>query len=199
MLKASPVCSGLTFRRKKAILTQRNEVYSMKKETLWQLLDQFGMSLMLILLGLILLIVPDSASVIIAYLTAGILLLSGIVIGIGALLDRKVFQGICALVCLSVGGTLLGNPLLLARNLGRFLAVLLAMEGGTCLRKGNSLWGTVLLVSALVLCFAPMILSRLVFSLMGLAVLLIGLVMLADRIRNRKYLHKGDDNIIDAL
>ena len=171
----------------------------MKKETLWQLLDQFGMSLMLILSGLILLIVPDSASVIIAYLTAGFLILSGIVVGIGALLDRRVMKGICALVCLSVGGTLMGNPLLLARNLGRFLAVLLAMEGGTCLRKGNTSWGAVLLVSALVLCFAPMILSRLVFSLMGLAVLLIGLVMLADRLRNRKYLHKGDDNIIDAL
>ena len=171
----------------------------MKKETLWQLLDQFGVSLMLILLGLILLIVPDSASVIIAYLTAGILILSGIVIGIGALLDRKVFQGICALVCLSVGGTLMGNPLLLARNLGRFLAVLLAMEGGTCLRKGNSLWGAVLLVSALVLCFAPMMFSRLVFSLMGLVVLLIGIGMLVTRLKNQKKISGGDNNIIDAL
>ena len=199
MPKASPVCSGLTFRKKKAILTQRNEVYSIKKETIWQLLDQFGMSLMLILLGLILLIVPDSASVIIAYLTAGILILCGIVTGIGALLDRRVIKGICALVCLSVGGTLMGNPLLLARNVGRFLVVLLAMEGSTCLRKGNSLWGAVLLVTAVVLCFAPMLLSRLLFSMMGLVVLLIGTGMLVTRLKNQKKISGGDNNIIDAL
>lgn len=171
----------------------------MKKETIWQLLDQFGMSLMLILLGLILLIVPDSASVIIAYLTAGILILCGIVVGIGSLLDRRVIKGICALVCLSVGGTLMGNPLLLARNVGRFLVVLLAMEGGTCLRKGNSLWGAVLLVTAVVLCFAPMLLSRLLFSMMGLVVLLIGTGMLVTRLKNQKKISSGDNNIIDAL
>ena len=199
MLKDTLVCSGLTFRRKKAILTQRNEVYSMKKETLWQLLDQFGMSLILILSGLILLIVPDSASVIIAYLTAGFLILSGIVVGIDALLDRRVMKGICALVCLSVGGTLIGNPLLLARNIGRFLSILLAMEGGTCLRKGNSLWGAVLLITALVLCFAPLFLSRLLFSLMGLVVLLIGIGMLVTRLKNQKKISGGDNNIIDAL
>ena len=153
----------------------------------------------LVLSGLILLIVPDSASVIIAYLTAGFLILSGIVVGIGALLDRRVMKGICALVCLSVGGTLIGNPLLLARNIGRFLSVLLAMEGGTCLRKGNSLWGAVLLITALVLCFAPLFLSRLLFSLMGLVVLLIGIGMLVTHLKNQKKISGGDSNIIDAL
>ena len=58
----------------------------MKKETLWQLLNRYGMSVTMIVLGLILLIVPDSASVIIAYLMGGILTLGGIVFGIGALL-----------------------------------------------------------------------------------------------------------------
>ena len=171
----------------------------MKKETIWQLLNQFGMSLTLILLGLILLIVPDSASVIIAYLTGGILILSGIAVGIGALLDRRIFQGICALACLSVGGTLMGNPLLLARNLGRFLGVLLAIEGGDCLRKGNRSFGILLLVAAVALVMSPLTLSRLVFSLMGLVVLLIGIGMLAGRLKHRRYLNKGDDNIIDAL
>ena len=41
--------------------------------------------------------------------------------------------------------------------------------------------------------------SRLVFSLCGLVVLFIGAGMLVDRLKHRKYLEKGDDNIIDAL
>lgn len=171
----------------------------MRKETLLRLLNRFGMSATLILLGLILLVAPDSAAVIIAYLMGGLLTFGGIVFGIGALLDRSISKGFWTLVCLSIGGTLMGNPLLLARNVGRFLVVLLAMEGGTCLRKGNSLWGAVLLVTAVVLCFAPMLLSRLLFSMMGLVVLLIGTGMLVTRLKNQKKISGGDNNIIDAL
>lgn len=171
----------------------------MKKETIRQLLDQFGMSLTMILLGLILLLVPDSAAVIIAYLTAGILLLAGIAFGMGALLDRSFSKGIWAMVCLSVGGSLLGNPLLLARDLGRFLGILMAIQGGSCLRKGNRTFGTVILVAAAVLVLSPMALSRLVFSLCGLVVLVLGVAVLVSRLREHRYLPKGDDNIIDAL
>ena len=73
------------------------------------------------------------------------------------------------------------------------------MEGGDCLRKGNRVFGVVILVAALVLLLSPMTLSRLLFSACGLVVLLIGIGMLADRLKNQKYLDKGDDNIIDAL
>ena len=41
--------------------------------------------------------------------------------------------------------------------------------------------------------------SRLVFSVCGLVVLFIGIGMLADRLKHRKYLHGGEDYIIDAL
>ena len=171
----------------------------MRKEKIWQSLNQFGMPATMILLGLILLLVPDSASVIIAYLISGILTLGGIVFAIGALLDRSFSKGFWALACLSIGGTLMGNPLLLARNLGRFLGILLAVEGGDCLRKGNRVFGIVILVAAVALILSPMTLSRLVFSGCGLVVLFIGIGMLADRLKNQKKLHKGDDNIIDAL
>ena len=171
----------------------------MRKEKFWQLLNQFGMPATMILLGLILLLVPDSASVIIAYLIGGILTLGGIVFAIGALLDRSFSKGFWALVCLGLGSVLSGNPLLLARNLGRFLGVLLAIEGGDCLRKGNRVFGIVILVAAVTLILSPMTLSRLVFSGCGLVVLIIGIGMLVDRLKNQKYLNKGDDNIIDAL
>jgi len=171
----------------------------MKKRNISDHINLFGMPVTLMAFGLILLIFPDSASVIIAYLMAGLLTLGGIVYGVGALLDRQLSKGIGALVCLSLGSVLAGNPLLLARNLGRFLGILLAVEGGDCLRKGNRIFGIVILVAAVALILSPMALSRLVFSLCGLVVLFIGIGMLADRIKNRKYLPKGDDNIIDAL
>ena len=153
----------------------------------------------MILSGLILLLVPDSASVMIAYLVSGIFTLAGIAMGIAALLDRRLSKGIWALICLSIGSTLIGNPLLLARHLGRFLGVLLAIEGGSCLRRGNRAFGTVILIAAVLLVLSPMTLSRLVFSLCGLVVLLIGIGMLVDRLKQRKRLSGGDRNIIDAL
>lgn len=68
----------------------------MRKETLLRLLNRFGMSATLILLGLILLLAPDSAAVIIAYLMGGLLTFGGIVFGIGALLDRSFSKGFWA-------------------------------------------------------------------------------------------------------
>lgn len=171
----------------------------MKNRKFSETVNRYGMSVTTIALGLILLLVPDSAAIIIAYGVGGILLLGGIVLGAGGLLDRRLSRILWGLVCLSIGGTLLGNPLLLARNLGRFLGIWLAMEGGDCLRKGNRVFGVVILVAALVLVLSPMTLSRLLFSACGLVVLLIGIGMLADRLKNQKYLDKGDDNIIDAL
>lgn len=171
----------------------------MKNRKLPEAVNRFGMPVTMILLGLILLLVPDSAAVLIAYLTGGVLILSGIVIGIGALADEDLSKGLWALVCLSIGGTLMGSPLLLARNLGRFLGILLAVEGGDCLRKGNRVFGAVILTAAAVLVLSPMTLSRLVFSVCGLVVLVIGIGMLADRLKGRRYLPGDDDNIIDAL
>ena len=171
----------------------------MKKLKFMDAVNRFGMPVTTIVLGLILLIVPDSASVVIAYGIGGILIFGGIVFAIGALLDQSLSKGFWALACLSIGGTLMGNPLLLARNLGRFLGIWLAIEGGDCLRKGNRIFGVMILVAAVALILSPMTLSRLVFSLCGLVVLFIGIGMLIDRLKNQKRLHKGDDNIIDAL
>ena len=171
----------------------------MKKKKFTEAVNRFGMAVTTILLGLILLLVPDSASMIIAYGIGGILTLAGILFAIGAFLDRSFSKGFWALACLTIGGTLMGNPLLLARNLGRFLGIWLAMEGGDCLRKGNRVFGWAILAAAIALVLSPMTLSRLVFSACGLVVLLIGIAMLLSRIRDQRFLDQGDDNIIDAL
>lgn len=171
----------------------------MKKTKFMEAVNRYGISVTTILLGLILLLAPDSASMIISYGIGGILTLGGIVFAIGALLDRSFSKGLWALACLALGSLLANNPLLLARNLGRFLGIWLAIEGGDCLRKGNRFFGIIILVAAVALVLSPMTLSRLVFSLCGLVMLIIGIGMLIDRLRNQKYLDKGDDNIIDAL
>lgn len=189
----------IDFRNEKSYTDPMKEVTLMKKRKFSEAVNRYGMSVTTILLGLILLLVPDSASVIIAYLIGGILTLGGLVLGIGALLDRSLSKGFWALACLALGSLLAGNPLLLARNVGRFLGIWLAIEGGDCLRKGNRVFGTVILVAAVALVLSPMALSRLVFSACGLVVLVIGIGMLLDRLRNQKYLDQGDDNIIDAL
>lgn len=171
----------------------------MKKTKIMAAVNQFGMPATTVLLGLLLLLVPDSASVIIAYLVGGVLTIGGLLFGIGALLDRSISKGFWALVCLGLGSTLAGNPLLLARNLGRFLGIWLAIEGGDCLRKGNRVFGVILLAAALALVLSPLTLSRMVFSACGLVMLLLGIGMLVNRVRNQRYLDQGDDNIIDAL
>ena len=171
----------------------------MKKLTFMNAVNRYGMPVTTILLGLILLLVPDSASMIIAYGIGGVLTLGGIVFAIGAILDRSFSKVFWALACLSIGGTLMSNPLLLARNLGRFLGIWLAIEGGDCLRKGNRIFGIVILAAAFALVLSPMTLSRLVFSVCGLVVLVIGIGMLVDRLKYQNYLDQGDDNIIDAL
>ena len=66
-------------------------------------------------------------------------------------------------------------------------------------KKPNMARLVILLVAAVLLVLSPMTLSRLVFSVCGLVVLVMGVWMLVNRIREGNYLDKGDDNIIDAL
>ena len=158
------------------------------------------------LLGLLLTVNPDSASVLIARILGWMLTLVAIGFGVAALLDREhaLRKGIIAVAFACVGGILSANPLLLAAWIGRVIGALIAIRGIRDLMISGS-YGyskTLALITTAVgalLVVLPMTTSRLVFSLCGLVVLFIGIGMLVDRIRNRKYLDKGDDNIIDAL
>ena len=109
-----------------------------------------------------------------------------------------------ALACLVVGVWLLKNPLLLAAGIGRLVGILLLIRGIQDLLSSNYGRGKVLsLITALlglVLILLPMTTSRVVFSLCGLVVLVVGITMLIDRLRLRRLMGGDDDpNIIDAL
>ena len=103
-----------------------------------------------------------------------------------------------------VGGWLTNNPLALAAWVGRIVGILLVVDGlqdmihlrGQGQRFALPVLAT--LVGA-VLILLPLTTTRLVFSLCGIVVLIIGIVMLLDRLKGRKRISGGDDNIVDAL
>lgn len=177
----------------------------MNNSKLPALLRQFAMPAVMVLLGAILLLNPDSAAVMIASVIAWILLGCSAFYGVSLLLGGKkhrTSQIITCAVCLILGTALLANPLLLAANLGRFLGLILAVEGFQNLLKHSvsKAMAILTLAGAAVLLMAPMTASRLVFSLCGLILLVIGAAQIWERLRRRQ-LKKGNDdsNIIDAL
>lgn len=178
----------------------------MKKRDLLSLVYQLASPVALILLGLVLIFNPDTASALIARLLAWGMLLAGIGIGIAAIVSKRgqVGKGVAAVGCVSIGGFLMRNPLVLAAGIGQLLGILLILRGGRDVMLSNrSGHGRILAilttVVGVVLTVLPLTTSRLVFSLCGVAVLGIGAAMLIDRLKNRRYLEDRDPNIIDAL
>lgn len=177
----------------------------MKKTDIFALVRLFAMPVLLLILGFILLVNPDSAAVMIASFIAWILLATGFGYGISGLLgtpSRRVGRLITAVCCLAMGSGLMVNPLFLARNIGRVLGLILAVEGIQNLLKHSvsKAMAVLTLAGAVILLMAPMAASRLVFSLCGLILMAIGFAQLMERLRRRR-LDGGsqDRNIIDAL
>ena len=183
------------------------EVADVKKQDVLSLIQLLLVPVLLILLGLILVVNPDSASALISRLIGYALTLAAIGTGLAAIFGwtQKMIRGFCAVVLAMVGGWLMAHPLWLVAWISRFLGILIMVNSGMDLwyaikQKHNVLfYGAATAVGA-ILVLMPMSASRLVFTLCGIAVLVIGGVMFADRIRGRRWLHEGDDpNIIDAL
>lgn len=179
----------------------------MKKQEFFSTLRFLLAPILMIALGLLLLIHPDSASVLLSRLLGGLLTLLGIGFGIAALFrDRGRIGGlITAAALLIFGGILSANPLLLAAFAGRVAGLLLVIDGlGDMVqahRRGvRFLLPLLVTILGGILVLLPMTASRLVFSLCGLAVTVIGVFMLLDRLRLRRLTGGDEDpNIIDAL
>lgn len=178
----------------------------MKKNDMFALLYQLASPLALTLLGIILLFSPDTAAVLISRLIGWGFFAVGIGFGIAALVSRggDVGKIIGAVACIGAGSFLIGNPLWLARGIGRVLGIFLMLRGARDFFQSRLRGGKILsLVCAglgVVLTVLPMTVSRWVFSLCGLVMAVVGVVMVLERLKERKYLEGGDDpNIIDAL
>lgn len=179
----------------------------MKKQDIFSIIGLFLAPVLMILLGALLVISPDSASVLLSRILGWVLTILGIFSGIAALLAdrRRVGKLIGAAVLLICGSVLCARPLLLAFYAGRLIGLMLLLDGLADLfaarRAGiRALMPLIASILGGVLIVMPMSASRLVFRLCGLMVLIIGCAMLFDRIR-RPRLNRGkeDSRIIDAL
>ena len=179
----------------------------MKKNDVTQLVFQLASPVAVILLGLVLIVCPDTATALVARILGWILTLIGIGFGVSAIIDREhaIRKGMTAVGFACVGGWLTANPLVLAAWIGRMLGIFIAFRGVRdlmlCASRGYSrLLALITSAVGVVLIVLPLTTSRLVFSICGIVVLLLGVGMLLDRLKQMRYLPQGkDSNIIDAL
>ena len=202
----------MTEEKKGGILNDNNTERGnlMKKENISSLVSRFLMPVLLMVLGLVLLFNPDTASALIARLLGLTLVAVGIILGVSAISSPggQAGKGIASVLFVVVGGWLAGNPLMLAAWIGRLVGILLVIGGlqdiSQCRRRGvRFVMPLVTAIVGVVLVVRPMTTSRLVFSLCGLVVLVTGIAMFLDRLKGRNRLEgpgePEDPNIIDAL
>lgn len=178
----------------------------MKKQDILSLIQLLLVPVLLILLGLILVVNPDSASALISRLLGYALVLGAICTGLTAVFVKsgRISRGIAAVTLAIVGGWLMAHPLWLAAWISRFLGIIIAINVLPDLwyairQKRNCLFHVLAAAVGVGLILLPMTASRLVFTLCGVVVLAIGGIMFFDRIRGRRWLHEAKNpNIIDA-
>lgn len=178
----------------------------MKKEDIFSLIRLILAPVLVILLGLVLIVNPDSAAALIAKILGWILICIAVGIGLSAVFQEsgRIGKGIAAVLFAVAGGWLVRNPLALAAWIGRFIGVLLVLDGLqdiANLRKTGRRFLMPLIATAVgvILLVMPMTTSRLVFTLCGIVVLIIGVGMLLERLKGKKRLEGPKDDIIDAL
>lgn len=179
----------------------------MKKENWIQIVKTLLMPALLMVLGVVLIVNPDSAAALIGKIIAWALLLAGTGMGIGALYGdpgRRIWRLIPAVLAILAGIWLMANPLFIAESLGRILGILLIAEGVSGL--GGALRGerlfpvmpVITLLAGIGLVLVPMTTSRIVFVICGIVVLCIGAAEMVNRLVQKKPEKKGEKaRIID--
>lgn len=179
----------------------------MKKRSVSDMLSLFLAPVLVMLLGLILLLNPDSLSVLISRILGWVLVLIAIGCGAAAIFssEGRVGKVLCAITFAVAGGWLHANPLALASALGRFCGIFLMIDGLHDISVARRLGRRWLLPALVTLAgfgvlLVPLSASRFLFSLCGVVILIIGTIMLLDRLRHPFRLDPPEDhNIIDAL
>lgn len=177
----------------------------MKKQQISALIARFATPVALIVLGLVLLLCPDTASVLIAKVAGWCLMIAGVIVAVAMVVDSawSISRIVTILILVFLGRWLMVHPLAWAAWGGRIVGVLLLLRGIRDFTQSSLSQGRVLsvvtAVLGVVLIVLPMTASRLVFSLCGLVILVVGCGMFAERIWERRYLEGDDPNIIDAL
>ena len=169
-----------------------------------------AMPVLELVLGAVFLFNPDGALAVVFRILGWLMVGVAAVLLIGMATDRvfRPGQTVVAAVC-GIGGLLLvRNPLVLAAAAGKILGALLLVQVLAGLIRGGKLRENpvrhlleelpTLLFGAFLL-LSPMATSRLIFSLIGLALIVVAVVKLLSRRRDFAALTEpGDPNIIDA-
>lgn len=156
-----------------------------------------------IFLGLVLLLHPDSLTSLIGMAVGFVVAL----VGCGLLVSfffgntKDGLRLAAAIILMILGFAVVKNPLSLASQLGRFIGILLVLQSvreltGEITLRSKTL-SVITGIVGLVLMLVPMATSRLLVSGCGIVVLVMGIGMLAEAIRQNKNGGPMDD-IIDA-
>ena len=176
----------------------------MKKKDMKRLARLMLTPLVMILLGVVLMARPDSASALVGKIVGWLLIL----LGGGMLLDTLLFKTdlpgkvLFSAAALAAGVWLVRNPLRLAAAIGRIAGLLILVRGVQDLINASrwqcgKRWALLSTAAGAVLLLLPMTTSRIVVVLLGLLVTVLGVLMARDRLKIGKLLPDGD-RIIDA-
>lgn len=182
------------------------------KDKFFYWLKRLGVPVLMVVLGAILVIRPDSASALIARIFGWILVMVGGGCAAVALIGHplnKTSRLVWAAILAMAGLWMLGNPLVLARFFGRVLGIALMIQGARDIQLrysgGKPDWTPGLILAAataligLILVLLPLTTSRLLFTVVGIMLMGLGLGEVYDRLKGRPGISSGDDpNIIDV-
>ena len=178
----------------------------MRKQNFLYSLKRFLPPVILILLGLILTFSPDSATILLVQIIGWVLITAAIGIAASLLIPGSLFSKVLGVTLCGIAGIwMVTNPLSLAAWFGRLIGILLLIQGIQDIVYQRVLRSSLFLpiltaVVGAVLTALPMTTSRVVFIAAGIVVLIIGVLMLVERLRHPASLEEPDDpNIIDAL
>lgn len=186
----------------------------MKKDRILYYVKKLAIPVAVILLGLILLCSPDTASALIGKVVGWVLILRAITMGVSLILEQSpdtfhnFSHGALAVLFAIFGGNLCNDPWWLAEGMGMTLGIMIACWGGRNLMEEVQTWGfrlspgvvldIVTIGLGLILIFVPITASRIVFAAIGVVLIVIGVGILIDRLRSSNRLDAGDDGIIDV-
>lgn len=184
----------------------------MNKEQIRQYILRYAGPVAMVLVGLPLIISPDTASVLISRIIGWVSIGVGICCGIGAYaaFNKTRLVGI-AVLCLGLGIFVTAFPLAIAKILSRILGLALVSLGAGRIHRyllekeaGTSDRGALIIAvctaaAGAVLFLLPMTLSRILLVICGVVLVIIGGANFYGAYREQKLLPGGDDpNIIDA-
>lgn len=187
------------------ILNRKKGVIPMKKTDAATLVKLLLTPVLMVILGLALVIRPDTASALVGKILGWILILmgGGLLIESLAVKDVTTSRILFTVVTLALGVWLVRNPLRLAAALGRIAGLLILVRAVQDIVNATR-WKCGMkyaLISGIVgalLIVLPMTTSRVVWVVLGILVIVLGILTALDRLKLGKLLSSGDDNIIDA-